>query len=251
MNNTTLPDRVPVSDLVKLARAQRILAMDGHDDITLGHMSLRDAAGRGLWIKKALRGIDEVWDENDFVLIDWDGNPILNHGPLHSEWPIHARIMARRPEVNVVGHTHARYSVLFSASDQELLALNHEGANLVGRVARFTRTAGLINTVELGDELAAVLGDNPVGLLKNHGIVFTGESIEESTLNGMFLERACRMQVTMAATGWAWSAPSGGDHDRKMGETASAAKKYHIAFFEYFERRLERSERLASSGPAP
>jgi L-fuculose-phosphate aldolase len=234
---------IPTDDLARLANAQRMLAMDGHDDITLGHMSLRDAQGRGVWIKKALRGIDEVWDERDFVLVDWNGKPIENHGPCHSEWPIHVRIMMARPDVNVVGHTHARFSVLLSATDEELRALNHEGANLVGCVSRFNRTAGLINTVELGDDLALTLGDNPVALLRNHGIVFVGHSIEEATLNGMFLERACRMQVTMASTGWHWTAPSGVDHDRKMGETPEAALKYHRAFFDYFERRLRRSER--------
>lgn len=242
MNNSTQSVPVPVADLVKLATAQRILAMDGHDDITLGHMSLRDMAGRGVWIKKALRGIDEVFDESDFVLIDWNGKPLANDGPLHSEWPIHTQIMARRRDVNVVGHTHAKFAVLFSATDQELCALNHEGANLVDRVGRFTRTAGLINTVELGDELAGALADNPAALLKNHGIVFVGADIAEAALNGLFLERACRMQVTMASTGWKWSAPSGVDHDRKMGISTAAATGHQSVFFDYFERRLKRTE---------
>ena len=242
MSDAVTSGELPAAELTRLAVAQRMLADDGHDDITLGHMSLRDPHGRGVWIKKALRGIDEVWDEQDFLLIDWNGKPIENHGPCHSEWPIHTQIMARRPDVNVVGHTHARFSVLFSATDQELCALNHEGANLVGHVSRFNRTAGLINSVELGDDLAATLEANPVALLKNHGIVFVGASIEEATLNGMFLERACRMQVMMASTGWNWTAPSGID-DRKMGDTPTAALKYHKAFFEYFERRLLRRER--------
>ena len=45
--------------------AVRILAMEGHNDITLGHMSLRDPQGRGLWLKKSKRGLDEIAGPDD------------------------------------------------------------------------------------------------------------------------------------------------------------------------------------------
>ena len=93
--------------LQRLAVGHRILAMEGHNDITLGHLSLRDPQGRGLWLKKAKRGLDEIFGADDFVLIDFDGKLIQSDGPLHSEWPIHAEIMKARSDVNVVGHTHA------------------------------------------------------------------------------------------------------------------------------------------------
>jgi L-fuculose-phosphate aldolase len=222
--------------LERLATGHRILAMEGHDDITLGHMSLRDPQGRGLWLKKSRRGLGEVFGIDDFVLIDFDGK-LQSEGPCHSEWPIHAEIMKTRSDVMVVGHTHAHYSVLFSATEQELAALNHEGANLVGNLARFRRTAGLINTVELGQALAQSLGRSSVVLMKNHGITFVGANVEEATLYGLFTERACRMQIEIAATGWAWSAPDEIGYDRKM------SPPYHAQFFDYFARRLARFER--------
>ena len=106
--------------LQRLAIGCRILAMEGHNDITLGHMSLRDPQGRGLWLKKSKRGIDEVHGSDDFVLISFNGEMLANEGPLHSEWPIHTEIMTARPDVNVIGHTHAYYAVLFSAAELEL-----------------------------------------------------------------------------------------------------------------------------------
>ena len=114
----------PMTDLRqslrRLSVGQRILAMEGHNDITLGHMSLRDPQGRGLWLKKAKRGLDEIFDADDYVLIGFDGKVLESDGPCHSEWPIHTEIMKARPDVNVVVHTHAYYSVLFSAAQQEL-----------------------------------------------------------------------------------------------------------------------------------
>lgn len=225
-----------------LGVAHRILAMEGHNDITLGHMSLRDPHGKGLWLKKASRGLDEIFTSEDFVLIDFDGHLLQPEGPLHSEWPIHTEIMRSRPDVNVVGHTHAYYSVLFSAAEQELAALNHEGANLVGNLARFRETAGLINTGALGRALAQSLGELSVVLMKNHGITFVGASVEEATMFGMFVERACKAQIELSATGWSWTTPNDADHDRKMNSTGAGAN-YQKIFFEYFARRLERHER--------
>jgi L-fuculose-phosphate aldolase len=225
--------------LDRLAVAHRILAMEGHNDITLGHMSLRDPDGRGLWLKKSQRGLDEVFGSEDFVLIDFDGNQLDQLGQCHSEWPIHTEIMKARPDVLVVGHTHAHYSVLFSAAEEELCALNHEGANLLGNLARFRETAGLINTIRLGHSLASSLGQFSVVLMKNHGITFVGSSVEEATLYGMFIERACRAQIEMAATGWRWTTPSEVGYDRKMGGPAPG---YHSTFFDYFARKLARAE---------
>jgi L-fuculose-phosphate aldolase len=230
--------------LQRLAIGCRILAMEGHDDITLGHMSLRDPHGRGLWLKKPGRGLNEVFGIDDYVLIDFSGK-LQSDGPCHSEWPIHSEIMKARSDVMVVGHTHAYYSVLFSAAEQELAALNHEGANLVGNLARFRETAGLINTVDLGQRLAQSLGSSSVVLMKNHGITFVGDTIEEATLYGLFVERACRMQIEITATGWNWSAPDDAGYDRKM------SQRYHTQFFDYFARRLARFERCEARDRAP
>ena len=227
----------------RLAVGCRILAMEGHNDITLGHMSLRDPQGRGLWLKKSKRGIDEIPGSDDFVLIDLNGKVLANEGPLHSEWPIHTEIMKARPDVNVVGHTHAYYAVLFSAAELELAALNHEGANFLGNLARFRETAGLINTVALGRSLAQSLEQMSVVLMKNHGITFVGARVEEATLYGIFIERACKQQIETASTGWTWTTPQNdAGYDRKMGSTGQGAS-YHATFFDYFARKLERFER--------
>jgi L-fuculose-phosphate aldolase len=231
--------------LHRLAAGCRILAMEGHNDMALGHLSLRDPQGRGLWLKKAQRGLDEIVDPSHFVLIDFAGRQLENEGFCHSEWPIHSEIMLARPDVNVVGHTHAHYSVLFSAAEQELKALNHEGASLIGALARFRQTAGLINTRELGRALAGSLGDAAVVLMKNHGITFVGATPEEATLNGIYMERACKAQIEMAATGWDWSAETSASYDRKLRSSSDPATDYHRIFFDYFLRKLERQERRA------
>jgi len=52
-----------------LTRAYRIIAANGHAEATLGHLSWRDPAGRGLWMKCQEIGLDEV-QPADLHLID-------------------------------------------------------------------------------------------------------------------------------------------------------------------------------------
>src|SRR5215470_4770421 len=103
-----MPDRDQelAAALTDLARACRILEMEGHGDMTLGHLSLRDPAGRGFWLKRNARGLGEILSARDFVLVDHEGRQLAGEGGRHSEWPIHSAILLARPEVLVVAHTH-------------------------------------------------------------------------------------------------------------------------------------------------
>ena len=46
--------------LLQLSQACRILEMEGHGDMTLGHVSVRDPDGRGFWLKRNRIGLGEV-----------------------------------------------------------------------------------------------------------------------------------------------------------------------------------------------
>src|SRR5215510_7045713 len=46
--------------LTEAARACRILEMEGHGDMTLGHLPMRESGGRGFWMKRNRIGLGEV-----------------------------------------------------------------------------------------------------------------------------------------------------------------------------------------------
>lgn len=52
-------------DLRGLAVASRILAREGHEDMTLGHVAMRDPLKRGLWMKKRGLALGKIHDERD------------------------------------------------------------------------------------------------------------------------------------------------------------------------------------------
>lgn len=77
--------------------AYRILDMEGHTDMTQGHLTIRDPAGRGFWIKRTGIAFSEVRGSKDFVLVDLSGKRMAGIGGVHGEWPIHAEIFRAVP----------------------------------------------------------------------------------------------------------------------------------------------------------
>ncbi|MGH3479097.1 MAG: class II aldolase/adducin family protein, partial [Nocardioidaceae bacterium] len=90
-------------DLV--ATASRILARAGHGDLIWGHASVRDAQDRGVWLKAATWGLDEI-DRDRVHLVDGRGEVVEGDGQRHSEYPIHTEVVAARPDVGGVVHVH-------------------------------------------------------------------------------------------------------------------------------------------------
>jgi L-fuculose-phosphate aldolase len=228
-----------VGALRDLARAHRILDLEGHNDMSLGHLSWRDPSGRGLWLKRGNIGLEEV-TEADFILIDHDGDVLEGEGARHLEWPVHAEILEARPEVNVVAHTHPFHATLLSATEVEIGPYTNEGVWFEGGVKHFKLTSDLINTPALGQELAGALGTSDAVLLKNHGVAFVGRSVKEATLAGVFLERAARAQLTLAASSFDYSHPPAAEIRQKR-ETIYPPRAVEN-FWQYYNRKLDRVE---------
>jgi L-fuculose-phosphate aldolase len=184
-----------VTDTLRdLARACRILVMEGHGDFSLGHLSLRDPDGRGFWLKRNEFGIGEIRSERDFILVSMTGEKLSGEGGRHSEWPIHSAILQARPDVHVVAHTHPAHASVLSASPKGLSPYTLD-ADYFTAVPRHAADVALIQTADQGASLAATLGPNDAMFLANHGVAFCGRSVAHATCVGVFLERACRAEL--------------------------------------------------------
>ena len=193
----------------RVALACRVLAANGHSDLVWGHASARDPDGRGVWMKASRLGFDEI-RAADVLLVDRNGRVLEGEGGRHIEYPIHTEVMAARPDVGGVVHSHPEHSVALAAAGQPLLPVSH-AANLFvpPDVPRFDRTADLITTAELGSEVADSLGSHDALFLVNHGIVTVGPDVETAAVRAVILERACAQQLLVRGHGgWpTWSPP--------------------------------------------
>jgi L-ribulose-5-phosphate 4-epimerase len=197
----------------------RVLGAAEQGDLIWGHISARDPEGRGVWMKGHDLGFSEVTPD-DVILVSWDGEVLVGDRRRHSEYPIHTEVMRARPDVGAVVHTHAATAVAFAALGVPLRPISHEANFFVPPdVPRFTLTGDLILTSQLGQQVAATLGDERACFLVNHGLVVTGTDVAEAVIGAHVLDQACRTQMmAMSAGGWAtWSSPE-----------ESAAKRQHV-----------------------
>jgi ribulose-5-phosphate 4-epimerase/fuculose-1-phosphate aldolase len=184
-----------------ISDASRALAFGGLGDMVWGHVSVRDPAGRGLWMKAAGWGLEEIVP--DLVqLISWDGEVLRGVGPRHIEYVIHSEAYRARGDVGSVVHAHSDTINAWCALDQALLPLTHAGILFNDpELPKFTETANLIRTPELGRRLAACLGDAIGVVIPHHGFVTVGSDVPTSVVRAVLLERSVRTLMLAASAG--------------------------------------------------
>ncbi|MEQ9811924.1 MAG: class II aldolase/adducin family protein [Azospirillaceae bacterium] len=234
-----MPESAVVTDLLhQLAEGCRILEMEGHGDMTLGHLSVRDPESRGFWLKRNRAGLGEIVGPEDFVLLDLEGNQLAGDGGRHSEWPIHAEILKKRPDIAVVAHTHPIHACVISGSTDPLLPVTVDADYFVD-LPRHAETSALINTPALGADLADALGENVAVFMANHGVTFCGTSVAHAICVGVFLEKACRAHLLAAGMQARWNLPSAEDRHRRHSQIMTPAHIEHS--WNYFRRKLAAS----------
>ncbi len=184
----------------QLAWGARILAMHGHGDLTLGHISGRLPGESVVWIKRKGLGLEEVTPD-DFALVTLEGVQVGGRGPLHLENVLHLEICRARPDVNAVIHTHPPYATAFGATGAALRYICHDSVLFADGLPVFDETADLIVNAEQARAIAKALGGCKAVLLKNHGVNVVGKDVPWAVLAALTLERALHFQGIAQAFG--------------------------------------------------
>lgn len=196
-----MPDEYEQSPEAMVALGSRALAAAGHGDMVWGHLAVRDPQGRGIWMKAPGWGLEEIRPDR-VVLVSWAGEVLAGPPRCHLEYPIHTEIMRARPDVRVSIHTHADAANAFSALGVPLLPLSHDAVIFAEHgLPRYTTTANLVRTPELGRALAEQLGPARACLMPQHGLAAVGRDLGEAVMTAVLLARACATQLTAQAAG--------------------------------------------------
>jgi ribulose-5-phosphate 4-epimerase/fuculose-1-phosphate aldolase len=184
-----------------VALGSRALAAAGHGDMVWGHLAVRDPDGRGVWMKASGWGLEEITPDR-VLLVSWDGDVLAGDGHRHIEYPIHTEIMRSRPDVTVSLHTHADTVNAFSALDVPLRPISHDATAFAEHgLPRYTATANLVRSAELGRALAADLGPAHACLMPQHGLAVVGVDLAHAVMYAVLLQRACATQLRAHAAG--------------------------------------------------
>lgn len=175
---------------VLVAQSCRVLGKENMTREPAGHVSAR-IPGTDRFVIKG-RGPGEAalryTRPEDLIIMDYDGKKVEGRSDLNppNETAIHAEILKARPDVNCVIHVHPPNVVLFTITDTELMPIigaydPQALAMVLGGIPRYPRSI-LINSPELGQDLAKALGDKSVCLMQGHGITACGPSVQEATI---------------------------------------------------------------------
>jgi L-fuculose-phosphate aldolase len=217
-----------------LIQAGRILAAEGQGDLIFGHVTARLPNDSGNFLMKPHDfGLEEITPEN-LITVNLEGEKVAGESKRHIEVFIHSEILRARPDLGAVVHTHAPYAVAFSALGRPLQGVGHEGALFHNGIPVFSETADLIIDQTRGKAVARALADSDVLIMRNHGIVTAGRTIEEATVLALYLERACRAQLMVESCGGARHVCSNEDAVAKAGRILPQSPRV----FDYLVRQV-------------
>ena len=186
-----------------IINAGRILVREDQGDYIFGHVTARVPDDPAHFLMKPHTiGLEEITPDN-IITVNLEGEKVAGEMPRHLEVFIHSEILRVRSDVEAVVHTHAPYAVAFSALGRPLQPVGHEGAIFCDGLPVFSETSDLIVDQQRGKAVARALGAFNALILRNHGIVTTGRTIEEATVLALFLESACRSQLMVESCGGA------------------------------------------------
>jgi HCOMODA/2-hydroxy-3-carboxy-muconic semialdehyde decarboxylase len=184
----------------KLVAANRILAAEGVVD-AFGHVSVRHPRNPKRYLLSRSRS-PELVEMADIMEFEIDGVPVDPKGRLpYNERFIHGAIYESRPDVISVVHNHAYEVIPFSVSKTPLQPVFHCAGRMGVRIPvwdireKFGDTRMLVENMDHGRDLADCLGKNVIALMRGHGCVVTGPTIEIAVLTAIYLRVNARLQM--------------------------------------------------------
>ena len=198
---------------VELAACYRIFAMLGWTEMIYNHITVRlpdsvTGGAKQFLINPFGLHYSEVTASN-LLKIDIEGNKLDADNP----WPvnpagftIHGAIHENVPGAHCVMHTHTTNGLAVACTEGGLAQNNFYSAQLHGLVA-YHDFEGITIHADEAPRLLASLGDKPLMILRNHGLLAVGPTLPLALVRLWTLQRACDVQVAQAALGRAIPIP--------------------------------------------
>lgn len=181
-----------------LATACRILAREGHESGLAGQVTARGERPGTWWTLQFGYGFDEATADR-MVLVDEDLKPLQGGRP-NPGVRFHIWIYRKRPDMQAIIHTHAPYASALAATGASLKVIHMDSA-MLHDTAHLAEWPGVPVADDEGRIISSALGNAKTILLANHGLLTTGDYVEEAVYLAVFFERAARMQLRAMAAG--------------------------------------------------
>jgi ribulose-5-phosphate 4-epimerase/fuculose-1-phosphate aldolase len=202
MTTAAGPEETDESRIADLIIGNHILANEAVLD-GFGHISVRAVSNPRHFFMARSRA-PELVSRADIYEFDEHSQPVTPGGPR-----IHGEILAVRPDVNAVVHSHSPDVLPFGVTNVPLKALIHVAAFLgtaPAPVFEIRDAAGednqmLVNENRTGAALAQVLGQREVVLMRGHGMSVVGPNVKEVVLRAIYTQLNARIETVALRMG--------------------------------------------------
>ena len=197
----------------QVADSSHILDHQGLVDFH-GHVSARIPNTNSILIKPVLKAHNQI-TAGDIVTVDmaqyiesndsqWDPSKqvgrVIDAPVPPRETMLHIATYQLRPDINSVVHTHQLIATAIGIGNVPIKPLYNQALTFAPETPIYQKP-DLITTWELGEEVATTLGDRTAVLLRGHGVLVTGPTVDHAVSNTIYLERTALMQVIATIVG--------------------------------------------------
>ncbi len=186
----------------RLAGAFRLFAQRGFDQGLAGHITARDPElADHFWVNPFGLHFSRI-RVSDLLLVNAQGEIVIGDAPLNrAAFAIHAALHEARPDIVAAAHTHSTYGKAWSTLGRKLAPLTQDACAFYQDHGLFEDFGGVVYETSEGAQIAQALGAQKAVILKNHGILTAGPSVEAAAWWYIALDNACHAQLLAEAAG--------------------------------------------------
>jgi len=186
----------------RLAASFRLFARFGFDEGVAGHITVRDPEHPDrFWVNPFGVHFGHI-RVSDLILVDHKGEVVDGKYPVNAAaFAIHSRVHAARPDVIAAAHSHSLYGKAWSSLGRLLDPITQDACAFYDDHAVFDDYTGVVYETSEGDRIAQSLGARKAVILRNHGLLTVGRTVDEAVWWFITMDRSCHAQLLAEAAG--------------------------------------------------
>ena len=186
----------------RLAAAFRLFARFGFDEGVAGHITARDPEKHDyFWVNPFGMDFGQI-RVSDLVMVDHKGEVVEGENPVNvAAFAIHSSVHAARPDCVAAAHAHSMYGKSWSVLGRPLDPITQDACAFYEDHGVFDDYTGVVYDPVEGQRIGAALGQYKAVILRNHGLLTVGRTVDEAAWWFITMERSCHAQLLAQAAG--------------------------------------------------
>jgi ribulose-5-phosphate 4-epimerase/fuculose-1-phosphate aldolase len=186
----------------RLAAAFRLFSRFGFDEGVAGHITARDPERLDhFWVNPFGMHFGQIC-ASDLILVNHQGEVVEGKYPVNgAAFAIHSQVHRARPDVVAAAHAHSMYGKAWASLGRLLEPITQDACAFYEDHGLFAEFTGVVYETSEGERIAQALGNCKAAILRNHGLLTVGHTVEEAAWWFITMDRSCQAQLLAEAAG--------------------------------------------------